>query len=441
MTDRSTSEPRQRIDLRLFVMMFLQYAVYGLWLPIAARFLSADPALGGLGFSDFQIGMIIAVAGAIGAISAPFIAGQIADRYAAPARCLAVLLALGGMVKFITAYQTSFSAWLVLSVVYAILFMPTLSLTNSLALAHLPDPKRQFPGVRAVGTIAWIVVAWAFPMIWLQSELTFRWLPPFFTGHELPNAPARMIDSVRVSGVLSVAYAAFCWFLLPRTPPQRAAAKTLAFAKAFGLVRQRSFAVLVVAGLVVSVIHCFYFVQMSKFLAAIGLGDAYIMPAMSLGQFAEIFALAALGPILARLGFRIVITLGGLCYFLKYAFFGTTFLPLEAIIAAQLIHGFSFAFFFAAGFIYVDRIAPSDTRYSAQTVFMLVILGVGPLLAGPLNGWLSRWCTPAGGTLDYSMFWYIAAAIGLVATLLVAVLFRDETAGPSGGHTEPKREP
>jgi MFS family permease len=197
--------------------------------------------------------------------------------------------------------------------------------------------------------------------------------------------------------------------------------------------RRRSFAVLVAATLVVSVIHCFYFVQMSKFLSAIGLDDAYIMPAMSLGQFAEILALAILGPVLARVGFRAVITAGAFCYFLKYGFFGTTQLPLEAIVGAQLIHGFSFAFFFAAAFIYVDRIAPPDTRYSAQTVFMLVILGIGPLVAGPLNGWLSDRCTPAGGTLDYSLFWYVAAGVGLAATVLVAVMFRDETAVSGGG--------
>ncbi len=431
----SIVEPRHRVDPRLYTMMFLQYAVYGLWLPIAARFLSADQAAGGLGFSDFQIGMIIAVAGAVGAISAPFIAGQIADRYVAPARCLAVLLIAGGVIKFITAYQTTFPAWLWLSIAYSILFMPTLALTNSLAMGQLPDPKRQFPRVRAVGTIAWITVAWAFPMVWLQTGLEFRWLPPFFTGQELPDAPARMIDSVRVAGVLSVAYGLFCWFGLPSTPPNRDPQKKLAFAKAFGLIRHRSFAALVAATLVVSVIHCFYFVQMSKFLSAIGLDDAYIMPAMSLGQFSEILALALLGPILSRLGFRTVITLGAFCYFLKYAFFGTTELPLEAIVAAQFIHGFSFAFFFAAGFIYVDRIAPPDTRYSAQTVFMLVILGIGPLVAGPLNGWLSQWCTPAGGTLDYSLFWYTAAGAGLAATALVAAMFRDETATATGNET------
>jgi MFS family permease len=173
-TERSTTDTRHVLGLRLYVMMFLQYAVYGLWLPIAARFLSADRAAGGLGFSDFQIGMIIAVAGAIGALSAPFIAGQIADRYVAPARCLAVLLFFGGVIKFITAYQTTYAAWLWLSIAYALLFMPTLSLTNSLAMGHLPDAKRQFPRVRAVGTIGWIVMAWVFPMVWLQSGLEFR---------------------------------------------------------------------------------------------------------------------------------------------------------------------------------------------------------------------------------------------------------------------------
>jgi hypothetical protein len=226
-----------------------------------------------------------------------------------------VLLAAGGAIKFITAYQTSYAAWLWLSIVYALLFMPTLSLTNSLALAHLSDPKRQFPGVRAVGTMAWIVVAWLFPMVWLQSGLEFRWLPPFFAGQELPNAPARMIDSVRVAGLVSIGYALFCWFGLPRVPPRREAAKTLALAKAVGLLRHRSFAILVAATLALSIIHCFYFVQMSKFLASIGLADAYIMPAMSLGQFAEILALALLGPVLARWGFRTVISLGGLLLF------------------------------------------------------------------------------------------------------------------------------
>ena len=89
-------------------MMFLQYAVYGLWLPIAARFLSANPAVGGLGFSDFQIGMIIAVAGAMGALSAPFIAGQIADRYVAPARFPDLVVRVTGFTAYFATLSPEF---------------------------------------------------------------------------------------------------------------------------------------------------------------------------------------------------------------------------------------------------------------------------------------------------------------------------------------------
>jgi len=422
-----TTAAGHRVDPRLYVMMVLQYAVYGVWLPVAARFLSAEPSVGGLGFSDFQIGMIITVAGALGAMAAPLVAGQIADRYFATERCLAVLLLVGGIVKFATAYQTTYAAWMWLSILYAICFVPTISLTNSLAMAHLADPKRQNPKTRAVAAFAWVAAGWVFSIVWLQTDLRFQWLPPFFGGEDLPDAPARMIDSVRVAGAMSVGYAVFCWFGLPHTPPKRGAAEKLAFAKAFALVRHRSVAVLVAGAVMVSIIHFFYYAQASKFLASIGLRDAYIMPAMSLGQISEIVVMLVLGPMLTRLGFRTVMTLGAFCYFLRYAIFGTVALPLGAIVAALALHGLCFACFFAATFIYVDRIAPRDVRSSAQTAIMLVVLGIGPLIAGPLNGVISDWCMQSDGQLDYSKFWYIAAAIGLAAALLVALLFRDET--------------
>ena len=428
MSGPSAPTAARRVDPRLHVMMFLEYAVKGVWLPIAALFLSAAPAVGGLGFSDRQIGMIIAVSGAIGAICAPFIAGQIADRYFSTERCLAVLLVTAGAVNILMARQTRFEAWLWLSIVYSIVYMPTISLTNSLGMAHLADVKRQFPVVRVWGTIGWIVVAWAFPMIWLQTDLTFQWLPPFFTGRSLPNAPARMVDSLRVAGAMSIAYGLYCAFLLPHTPPRRDAVEKIAFLKAFRMVRYRSFAVLLGAALLVSVAHSIYFLQTSKFLASIGLKSQHIMPAMSVGQFAEIAIMAMSGMMLSRFGFRAVLTLGAVCYFLRYAIFGVVGLPLGMIVAAQVLHGFCFACFITAGFIYVDFIAPKDVRHSAQTVYSLVLLGVGPLLAGWLNGALSELFTPQGGALDYSRFWNTLSLLGLAAAVALALLFRDESA-------------
>lgn len=407
--------------------MFLEYAVRGVWLPLAARFLSASPEEGGLGFTDSQIGYTVGVALALGAISSPFIAGPLADRRFATQKFMAVLLLIGGVVKIVTAYQTSFAAWMGLSIVYAVLFVPTMSLSNSLAMSHMDDPKRQFPGVRVWGTIAWIVVSWVFPMLWLQDNLSFRWLPPFFTGDDVPMKAARMLDSVKVAGVLAIIYGFFCWFCLPNTPPKKDA-KSLALMSAFQVYRNRSMLILLIATLIVGTSHFLYFYQTSKFLKSIGLDDAYIMPAMSIGQFAEIGAMAALGLLLRRTGFRNVIILGASCYVLRYIIFaGHESLPLSVIIASQALHGPCFACFYAAGFIYVDRMAPADVKHSAQTLFGLMVFGIGPLTAGQLNGSLAEWCTPDGGVLDYSRFWLGAAVVALTGLILLAVQFKDES--------------
>ena len=109
---------------RLSMMMFLQYAVWGAWLPVAARYLSAPVTDGGLGFTGAQIGLILGLAGSIGALASPFIAGQVADRYFATEKFLALLLTVGGVVKWITATQTDYSAWLWLSIAYSVVYMP-----------------------------------------------------------------------------------------------------------------------------------------------------------------------------------------------------------------------------------------------------------------------------------------------------------------------------
>ncbi len=417
------------IKTRLGVMMFLQYAVWGFWLPVLARYLQAPVESGGLGFTPGQVGTILGTAAASGAITAPFLAGQIADRYFSTERFLAVLLIVGGTLQWILAAETSFVAWLVLSVLYSICYQPTIALTNSLAFSHLSDSSREFPWVRVWGTFGWIAASWFFPMVWLQTNLTFQSLPPFFVGTEVADATSRLVDAMKFSGVASIVYAIYC-ISLPHTPPKKDAVETLAFAKAFRLMNKRSFAILMLAALPISVIHQIYFVQTAPFFSeVIGLRDSDIGPAMTIGQFAEIFVMAALGFMLVNLGFRATICIGGLAYFLRYAIFGTTGLPTELIVASQALHGFCFACFFAAAFIYVDRIAPVDIRHSAQTVFGITILGLGPIISAPLLTFLSRMFTSETDSLNYSGLWYTLAGIALVTTIAFGLFFRDETTG------------
>ena len=413
------------VRFRLSLMMFLQYAVWGAWFPLAARYLSASVENGGLGFSSQQIGMILGLAGSIGAVSAPFIAGQIADRYFSTERVLAFLILVGGLVKWYTATQTTYKSWLLLSILYSVLYMPTLALSNSITFSHLTDRDRDFPKIRVWGTIGWIVASWVFAMFWLQKQLGWQWMPPFLVGPEVEGVTRRLADALAFAGILSIIYAGFCLFL-PKTPPKKNATEKLAFKKAFALLQKPNFAVLVLASLIVSVIHQIYFLQAGPFLSYIGLKDSQIGPATTIGQFAEILTMAFLGYFIKRLGFRRVITIGTFAYFARYVVFGMTNLPVWLIVISQAFHGFCYAFFFAAAFIYVDKVADEDVRHSAQTVFGIIILGGGPVLSGFLSGTLKNIYTPEGGDFNFSQFWYTLAIIGLVATIFFVYFFRPE---------------
>lgn len=416
---------------RLSLMMLLQYMVWGAWLPLAGRYLSASTAEGGLGFTGGQIGLILGLAGSIGAIASPFIAGQFADRYFRTERFLGALLLIGGMVKWVTASQTGYPAWLWLSILYSVVYMPTLALSNSLAFAHLEERDRQFPRVRVWGTIGWIVASWVFPMLYLQSDLSLQWMPPFLVGPEKANVTARLADSLRFSAIISWAYAAYC-LLLPATPPRRDTVEPLAFAKAFRLLREPSFAVLVAASLPISIIHQIYFIQTPPFLSHLGLMDSQIGPAMTIGQFSEILVMAFLGLMLTRLGFRTVISLGALAYFVRYLIWAVPALPVEVQVASQALHGVCYACFFAAAYIYTDRVAPADVRHSAQTVFGILILGGGPVLGGILSGWLADRYALAAGGIDFAALWRVVAFIGLGAAVFFFTLFRERRpAGPA----------
>lgn len=421
--------PRNAVG-RLSLMMFLQYAVWGAWLPLAARYLSASQAEGGLGFSGAQIGMILGLAGSIGAVAAPFIAGQIADRYFSAERFLALLLTVGGVVKWVTASQTGYAAWLWLSIAYSVVYMPTLALSNSVAFANLSDPEQGFPKVRVWGTIGWIVVSWVFPMLYLQSDLGFSLMPPFLTGPELPNVTARLADALRFSALISWGYAAYC-LALPHTPPRRDAVEPLAFAKAFGLLRERSFAVLVAVSLPISVIHQVYFLQTAPFFSRLGLLDSQIGPAMTIGQFSEILIMAVLGAVLARTGFRTVLSVGAAAYFVRYLIWSVPTLPVSLLVGSQVLHGVCYACFFAAAYIYTDRVAPPDVRHSAQTVFGILILGGGPVLGGALSGWLQARYTMPDGVVDFGSLWRVVALIGLASAIAFVVLFRERGRSPA----------
>jgi len=417
---------------RLSAMMFMQFGVYGLWLPIAAKFLTADPALeGGLGFNEVDAGKIVGLAAAIGAICSPLIV-QFADRRFRAQRFLGVLMVFGGILKLVVYQQQSFTAWLLLSIAFAVLFMPAAAIANALPMRHLDDPPRQFPLVRMWTAIAWVTVGWTFSAVMLKTNVSPSWMPPFFSGDEVPMAAAEMRKSVVWSGVLAIVYGVWAFVFLPDTPPLKAnddGTPRPALTKALGMLRQPSFVILLVVSVIIAAVHVIYFMQCAKFLSAAGLESSKILPVMAIGQFCEMLMYVVLASLLPKIGYRAVITIGICAFAARFFLFGTVGLPLTAFVVGQALHGLCYAFFFSACFIYVDRVAPKDIRNSAQSLYNFVFYGIGPICAVMLNGALVKKISATGGeenlTLEeFSAYWYSLGGITVAALAVFVIAFR-----------------
>ena len=382
-------------------MMFLQYAVWGLWLLLLPKYLSTPPAAGGLGFTVGQTGWILGLAGAIGAITAPF-AGQIADRYLNAEKTLGLLLLLGGFINFGLAYTHNYTAFLFLSVAYSILYMPTLPLTNSVSFQNLADSAKEFPPIRMFGTIGWAVAAGVFPWLWLDA------------ADEAENT-RRIADALRASGALSILYAFYCFFLLPKTPP-KPSGEPLALGKALRLFGHPGFLVVALLALPIAMIHMGFFFRFFQFLTDdVQIPSKYAGFVTSIGQYSEMFFLVILGGLLKRWGFKTVLAIGIVGYAIRFAIFSMV-QPWWLISAAQALHGMCYAFFYVTAYIYVEKVAPADIRHSAQTVFGFVILGIGPILASIYNQY-----APTGAR----NFWLLEAAIAVGILVVLLLTFRD----------------
>jgi MFS family permease len=169
-------------------------------------------------------------------------------------------------------------------------------------------------------------------------------------------------------------------------------------------------------------VHACYFQWTGPFLASIGVPDNWIMVAMSIGQIAEIATMAALGYFIQRLGWRWIMVVGILGHAFRFAIYALGG-PLWLVVGSNLVHGFCYAFFFASVYIFVDEYFPRDARASAQGLFNLLILGLGPFLGNLLWGRLGDVLrTPAG--VDYKSLFLAPAALALLAAVTLAIAFR-----------------
>lgn len=400
--------PTKDYRILLFIMMLLEIAIWGAWQPKIFAY------MGMLEFSSWQTSLVGAVFG-IASILGIFFSNQFADRNFSAERFLAFSHAVGGTALIAASYVTHFWGFFALFLLYGLLYVPTISVTNSLAFAHLKNPAKDFGIVRMGGTVGWIVVSW--PFIFLLSAEAgpdqVRWI--FIVG-----------------GIISYILAVFSLFL-PHTPARKdvEGLDKLAWIKAGRLLGLPFVLILFIVTFIDSVIHNGYFVVSDIFLTSrVGISANLSMVVMSIGQVAEILTMIVLGLVLAKLGWKWTMIVGILGHGLRFATFA--FLPDLAwmIIGVQILHGICYAFFFAAVYIFVDAVFPQDVRASAQGLFNLLILGLGMVVASFTFPQLMEHLKLQDGSVNWQTLFLIPTGLALLAILLMAVFFKPPISRP-----------
>jgi MFS family permease len=420
----------KKIRFKLFLMMVLEFFIWGAWLPLIFGYLPS------LGFSPFQQSLILN-AFPVAAIIGMFFSNQFADRNFAAEKFLAFSHLIGGLALIGLGFVGEGQFWLffILMSVYCLLFVPTISITNSIAFANLKDAQKEFGIVRMGGTIGWVLAAWPFTFIlvdWAKVRAAnpqgiVAWLETVLrsglTGDALRDATRWTFI---VAGAAALALAAYS-LTLPHTPPRKAeegAKEGLAWLEAMKLLRHPFILVLWLVTFVDSFVHNCYFNWTGTFLGSsdVGIPGNWIMPVMSIGQIAEILTMAVLGITLAKLGWRttmVVGILGHAARFAVYAFFPSPWV----IVTVQVLHGICYAFFFATVYIFVDEYFPKDARSSAQGLFNVMILGIGALAANFICPWLMQTVYTKDGVTDFRSLFLIPCLLALGAAVALALFF------------------
>jgi NHS family xanthosine MFS transporter len=392
--------------IRLIVMNFLQYGVWGSWLISLGTYLDET-----LHFSGLQIGSFYATMG-IASLVTPAIMGIIADRWLPAQKVLGICHILGAIFMISAVGQIEYSGLYSRILLSVMFYMPTIALSNSVAYNALSksnlDVVKDFPPIRVFGTVGFIAAMWAVDLLgfrltpyqlYLSAGLGF--LLGFY-AFTLPNCAITKKISTK-SWIEALGLRAFSLF------KQKKMAIFFIFSMFLGMSLQ------ITNGFADNYITSFG--RNPDFAETFGVKHSTIL--ISLSQISEALCILLIPFFLRKFGIKVVMLISMLAWVLRFALLGTgdPGAGVWMFILSMLVYGVAFDFFNISGSLFVEKETDPSIRSSAQGVFMIMTNGLGAFIGSYLAGMvIDRYLWPNS--------WFIFAGFALVVAIAFAFIFK-----------------
>ncbi|HTN38747.1 MAG TPA: nucleoside permease [Arachidicoccus sp.] len=402
---------KSSIRVKLSVMMFLEFFIWGGWFVTLGTYLSAN-----LQASGTQSAAAFSTQ-CFGAIIAPFIIGLIADRYFNAEKILGILHIVGAILMYQMFISTDFAGFYPYVFGYMILYMPTLALVNSVSFNQMSNPEKDFGNIRVWGTIGWIVAG-------LLISYAFHW------DTEANLQQGLLKNTFLMTAIASLVLGLYS-FGLPKTPPKAVRGEKVKLSEVLGLdalklLKDKNYLIFFISSILICVPLAFYYQNANPFLSDIGLANP--TGKMTFGQMSEVLFMLLLPVFFTRFGLKKTLALAMAAWVIRYLLFayGNAGDLSYMLIIGIALHGACYDFFFVAGQIYTDAKAGPKYKSAAQGLITLATYGVGMLVGFWLAGGITDAYKTAAGTEDWKQIWTFPAIIALAVLILFMIFFKQE---------------
>ncbi|MBC7587385.1 MAG: nucleoside permease [Chitinophagaceae bacterium] len=398
------------IKLRLIVMNFLQFFIWGSWL------ISIGGYLGGtLHFTGVQIGGVFSTLG-IASLVSPAIMGIIADKWLNAEKVLGLCHIVGACLLFWSSTVTDPNVFFWVMLLNSLFYMPTIALSNTVSYVVLEkkgfDVVKDFPPIRVWGTIGFIAAMWAVDMLGWKSNNN------------------QLIFSA-ISALVLGAYA----FTMPKCIPAKTKSNGSVISSlgldAFVLFKQKKmvifflFAMFLGAALQITNAFGGSFLESFKVTHPDTFGVKHPILLLSISQISETLFILSIPFFLQKFGIKKVMLISIFAWVFRFGLFAIgdpgTGLPL--LILSMIIYGMAFDFFNISGSLFVEKEAPANIRASAQGLFMFMTNGVGAMCGGYGAGLVVDYFTNNGNT-NWQNVWFVFAGYALVLGIIFPIVFK-----------------